>query len=114
MEKKFLEKRKHPRAPIKILVDYWSEDLFRSDYASNISGGGIFIQTTNPFPIGTILQLQLAFPAIPRLIKVTGKVIWVSDYKKGETSVPGMGIQFFDLKKEDKTFIQNLIKGFSD
>lgn len=111
MEQEFIEKRKDSRAPLKILVDYRSKDLFRSDYASNISGGGIFIQTTNPLPIGTILELQLAFPDIPRLIKITGKVLWVREYGKEEIAVPGMGIQFLDLKREDKAFIQMLVKG---
>lgn len=76
--------------------------------AVNISGGGIFVQTTNPLPVGSEVLLRLAFPKVPKLIEVLGRVIWTNEYHKGMTSIPGMGIQFLNLNEESRRFINDL------
>lgn len=108
-EKSMVEKRKHERITCQMLINYGTEDSFKSDYIANISGGGIFIQTTSPIKLGSKIMLRLAFPNIPRLIEVEGKVVWINEYIEGGTSTPGMGIQFMNLSDEDQTFVMNFI-----
>lgn len=103
------ERRRFARAPMRMLINYEIESSIRSDYTTDISGGGLFIQTTNPLPVGTTLLIQLAFPNVPRLIEATGKVVRILEWSASSDSPPGMGIQFIDLKPSDRAFIVQLL-----
>ncbi len=103
------ERRRFTRAPMRMLIQYEVESAIRSDYITDISGGGLFIQTTNPLPIGSTLLIQMAFPNVPRLIEAIGKVVRIIDLVPSSGVPPGMGIQFVDLKPSDQAFIGQLL-----
>ena len=105
------EKRKFLRLPIRVRVDYWSEETFLFEYSSNVSREGIFIQTTNPLPPSTRLRLQFSLPNVNYPFEVEGEVIWVNPYRPGEENInPGMGIQFLNLKDKSKELINHLVR----
>lgn len=102
-----VDRRGYRRHAVRLLIDYETKDSFRSDYTADISGGGLFIQTQLPLPVGTEMELKIAFPRIPRLIEVKGAVVWINEHP-ADDKPPGMGIKFIDLKAEDARFIDNL------
>ncbi|MBI3995245.1 MAG: PilZ domain-containing protein, partial [Nitrospirae bacterium] len=45
------ERRKDLRIDVNIKVDYSTKGMFVSNYVTNLSKGGVFIQTNDPLPI---------------------------------------------------------------
>ncbi|MCB0307830.1 MAG: TIGR02266 family protein [Bdellovibrionales bacterium] len=110
--KTMAEKRKHRRVPVKFKVDWKSEGTFLFEKATNISEHGIFIETQEPMPPGTMIDLQFTIPDKPKKIVVLGKVAWVNPVRATSDSNynPGMGIRFENLKEIDRDTILSLIK----
>ena len=102
-----LEKRKEPRIPIQLKVDVESpNEHYLFEYSSNLSQNGIFIQSTDPLPAGTLVNIQFSLPEAP-LIRTRGEVIWVNEDEEEE---PGMGVKFIGLKEDDRETILNCLK----
>jgi type IV pilus assembly protein PilZ len=89
------ERRRAPRAPIELKVEYRRLNTFFADYTQNISQGGTFIATDRPLPVGTQFVFALRVPGMDEPLKLEGKVVWVTlaaDASSGNP--PGMGIEF--------------------
>lgn len=89
------ERRRNPRAPIELKVEYKRLNTFFADYTKNISRGGTFIATEKPLPIGTEFVFALAVPGWAEPLRLRGKVIWTTDPHESTKGNPaGMGIEF--------------------
>ena len=108
------EKRGEPRHQVHIKVDYKTKDMFLSNYVTNISKGGVFIETKEPFPVSSEIDLALELPGAQSTIHAQGRVAWTYDIKKGGplVIVHGMGIKFTDIKPDEikalETYIEEL------
>jgi uncharacterized protein (TIGR02266 family) len=108
------DRRKDPRFDVTIRVDYSTKDIFVSNYVTNLSRGGVFIQTDHPLPIQSEIRLTFTLPDDNIKIEAKGKVTWTFDIRKGTGHVsPGMGIRFTDLSSEQRAMIENYIKKLS-
>jgi hypothetical protein len=82
--------RKHPR------VDLINEVYFQAGLQqvracwSDISEGGIFVQTMNPLPVGTQVRLKIRFEGDLTLYRAVGIV-------RHSLSSVGMGIEFTQI-----------------
>jgi len=101
------ERRQHPRAETHIVIDYATIDQFFTDYALNISIGGIFIGTEELIPEGTQLRIHFSVPDIDEFIETTGIVVHTEDGTGGKRK--GMGIKFKDLSPGAKALIDELV-----
>jgi type IV pilus assembly protein PilZ len=104
-----VERRREPRTPVNIRIDYQTVDAFFSEFASNINQGGLYIKTTRPLPPGTRLTLQFLLPNRTTPIQVEGEVVWVNE-RTTKGINPGMGIRFEELGGEVKTQINQLVR----
>lgn len=105
------DRRKYPRTPIELKVEYSKVNTFLVDYTMNISKGGTFIKTDRPFDVGTEFIFFLHVPEVKEPIRIKGKVQWVlrkEDAKSGEE--PGMGIKFIFESEEDKRKIEEIVE----
>jgi len=108
------DRRKDPRFDVNIKVDYSTKGMFVSNYVTNLSKGGVFIQTDDPLPLQSQINLTFTLPEFNIKIEAKGKVTWTYDIKKGtSTIVPGMGIKFTDLATKHKTLIEDYISKLS-
>jgi len=106
-----IEHRQDPRFDVHIRVDYASRNMFLSNYVTNLSNGGLFIQTENPLPVQSEILVTLNLPEINTVIQVKGRVAWTYDIKKGTGRIiTGMGIKFMDLSIENKSVIKDYIQ----
>jgi len=96
------DRRAHPRKEVLTLVDY-ATDKFFSDYAHNISEGGMFIGTRRALAVGTDATLALTIPESDIPIKVKGEVIW--------TGEKGMGLKFKEVDELTKGDIRYVLAG---
>ncbi len=89
------ERRRAPRAPIELKVEYKRLNTFFADYTKNISRGGTFIGTEKPLSVGTEFVFALGVPGMPDPLRLRGKVIWVTPTHEATKANPaGMGIEF--------------------
>jgi type IV pilus assembly protein PilZ len=89
------ERRRHPRGPIELKVEYKRVNTFFADFTKNISKGGTFIKTDKPLDIGTEFIFKLYVPALDRPLELRGSVQWVVTTEQAtDEDSPGMGIEF--------------------
>ena len=77
-------------------------------YSSNLSRGGIFIQTDKLVAVGTVLTVQFSLPNNPKNIRTEGRVIRTTSGSSKQK--PGMAIEFLTLRRDDEALISNFIK----
>lgn len=109
-EKKGVAKRQDDRLQHELLVAYRTVDGFITDWAVNISRGGMFINTRNPLAIGSTVRLIISLPDAAFPFDLTGKVIRVSEFDNVQNQVPGMGIEFVDVDEEKQVRIERFVE----
>ena len=109
-----VEKSKPPRRADRLqhelLVAYRTVDGFITDWAVNISRGGIFINTRNPLAVGTTVRLIISLPDTAFPFDLSGKVIRVSEFDNPSNQVPGMGIEFVDVDDEKRSRLERFVE----
>jgi uncharacterized protein (TIGR02266 family) len=68
------DKRRDPRVPLVLRVEYPGMDAVR-DVTENLSAGGLFIRTSRDIPVGTRLPLQIGFPGLLSPLEVEVEVV---------------------------------------
>jgi len=112
-----IARRVHARVTVDLEVDYKSADNFLFAYITDISAMGIFVQTNNPEPEGT--RLNLCFRTPPELggkpMELEGEVIWVNHHRPNDSSGrnPGMGIRFVDLTPQQRDEVMRMVRTFA-
>lgn len=100
------DKRRHPRIPIELRVDYPKLNAFFADYTRNISKGGTFIRTRQPLPKGTRFIFRLSVPTLESPILLEGEVAWTRE--EGEEA--GMGIRFVYEDEAARTRVERVVE----
>jgi uncharacterized protein (TIGR02266 family) len=78
-------------------------DGFFQDYIRNLSLGGIFIQTEEPLPTRTRLQVEFRLPDMSDPITAEGVVVHTFRGRATrESSLNGMGIRFAELNPSSR------------
>jgi type IV pilus assembly protein PilZ len=106
------ERREHERVAVCIEVDCRSDETFLFAYITDMSAMGIFIQTENPRPPGTLLNLRFRTQAGEKL-DVDGRVIWINQPHGADSINPGMGVQFVELTPPQRDRILELVRTFA-
>ena len=109
-EKTGIAKRQNDRLQHELLVAYRTVDGFITDWAVNISRGGMFINTRNPLALGSTVRLIISLPDAAFPFDLTGKVIRVSEFDNVQNQVPGMGIEFVDVDEEKQVRIERFVE----
>jgi uncharacterized protein (TIGR02266 family) len=103
-------KRKATRLHHDLPVAYRSVGSFLTDWATNISQGGLFINTRNPLPVGTGVRILIQLPGEPQAAAIEAKVTRVTDYDNHHNMVPGMGVEFTDLTAERRAELDRFVQ----
>jgi len=102
--------RRANRLQHELLVAYRSMDGFITDWAVNISRGGMFINTRNPLAVGTTVRLIISLPDTAFPFDLTGRVTRVAEFNNPSNQVPGMGIEFVDVDDEKRARIERFVE----
>lgn len=102
-------KRRADRLHHELLVAYRTVDGFITDWAVNISKGGIFINTRSPLPVGTTVRLIVSLPDAAFPFDLTGRVARVCEFDNPSNEAPGMGIEFVDVDEDKKNRIERFV-----
>jgi type IV pilus assembly protein PilZ len=110
------ERRRNPRAPIELKVEYKRLNTFFADYTKNLCKGGTFIRTKKPLEVGTVFVFQLTVPKANETFSIRGEVKWCK--REGEPSPPGiepdhepgMGIRFIYDSEEQRSRLETVVE----
>lgn len=103
-------KRNYPRAQLSLKVRYHAPSSTGKDgFTGTMGGGGVFIETVNPLPLGSEIVLDFALPGRSGHVQVEGMVVWVRDGFEAKDLKPGMGVQFKKVHEEDRDKILDLV-----
>ncbi len=103
-----MERRRSERAEFLVRVNYSTVDELFSEFSRDINEGGLFIETDNPRPAGTLVSMFFTLPGSDEPIETLGRVVRLSEGDAEEP--PGMGIEFDDLTAEARIRIDALIR----
>ena len=95
--------------PVSLRFRFDSETVeqFAERYASDVSRGGIFVHSRQPFAVGTQLRLDLQLLDGTPLIVGEGTVHWTREPDAAKpNTVPGMGIRFSKLNGRSQQVIE--------
>lgn len=105
------DRRRAPRAPIELKVEYKRTNAFLAEYTRNISRGGTFIRTDKPLEIGTKFQFDMSIPSLGEPLQLRGVVRWVVQPDQADESQPaGMGIEFVYSSTEEQQRITKAVE----
>jgi uncharacterized protein (TIGR02266 family) len=102
------ERRRSERYALVLPVDYSAVDAFFTEFSANINEGGMFIETNEPAPLGTVIELQFRLPGLDRPLEVSATVAWLSDGKA--ESPAGMGVEFNELSPDAREAINSVVR----
>lgn len=106
------ETRAQARVSLSFQVRYRTPDgTSREGQGGGIGGGGLFIESTVPLPVGTKLFLEFALPTSPsEWLEAKGVVAWVCPKSDQYTFSAGMGIRFTDIAPDVRTRVVDLVR----
>lgn len=104
--------RDEPRLSLVLKVRYTtSGGKTIESRAGGIGGGGLFIESIAPLPVGTDITLEFALPDSPsEWMYAKGTIAWVCPKPDHYTFSPGMGVRFTDIGLEARNRIVELVK----
>ncbi len=106
-------RRGDSRVPVNLLVrvKYEQVDEFIDHFATNISRGGIFLQSRKPYPKDTLLKFEMQLKGGQTILKGAGRVAWARlPGGEGKPKVPGMGVKFVKLDDPSKALVRKIVE----
>ena len=109
-----IERRRHPRIPVMMQVNYTNGEDFLVDYSTNLGPRGIFINTTRAIGQGEKIHVKFLLPGDERPIRVLGQVCWIR--RRGDDPagvvVPGIGVEFLHATDEAREAVAHFVDRF--
>jgi len=94
-------------APLAIILPFSSHPTARTATV-NLSAGGMYIKTREPFAVRTSFQFHLELPGDGR-VEGTALVRWVKPFSNEEYPA-GMGVEFVQISSQDQNRIRAYLK----
>ena len=102
------EKRQHPRAPLTVLLEIWTQEKHKSigkGFITNLSEGGLALETTERLKLSEKFVLSFTMPN-NWVFDIWGEIIYI---KEGVLT-RAYGIQFKTVAPETRTKIERYVK----
>lgn len=105
------EQRGQPRISLLVKVRYSTpEGQQYESRATGIGGGGLFIESSTPLPIGMELAVEFALPDRPaEWLRAKARVSWVCPKADQYTFFPGMGVRFTEISDNTRARVVELV-----
>ena len=100
-----------PRVEYELPVAYSSVAGFVTDWAVNLSRGGLYINTDKPMPVDTVVRLLVTLPGAHFPVELKGRVTRVNATGvPGSHESPGMGVEFLDVDDDKRSRIEEFVE----
>lgn len=94
------DQRNSVRVPTRLAVSFRNEGELRRDLMTNLSRGGLFVETDQPCEIGTRLLLRIDLGEGDEMLEVPTEVVSLNVAPDLRTERHGMGLRFLTLDAE--------------
>lgn len=105
-------RRRNPRAPVVLQLQYRNAGHLLVSYCTNLSRGGLFVPSHEPLPAGSRLTLELSIPGETEPAELQAEVRWVRQFDAAEGPA-GMGLRFEDVDGVLGDRIDNIVTDFT-
>ncbi|MGE3546405.1 MAG: TIGR02266 family protein [Kofleriaceae bacterium] len=105
-----MQERENDRMPFTVQVEFRTASSFLVAYSMNLSRGGMFLETEQDIPIGSITEVGLRIPGAD-VIHLVGVVAWRRGLDSPE-GPPGLGIEFQEVVPQLGVVIDRLVSTF--
>ena len=102
-------KRSSPRLGIQIPVEYQSLKAFRAGRSLDVSARGMFLRTSQVYPVGEDILVRFNLPGLARPFKAVARVVWSSATDTPQGLPAGMGVQFLDLEAQEQAAVEQYV-----
>jgi len=103
--------RRNARVHHEVMVGVSSEAGTFSGWGTNLSVGGVFVNSHHAPPIDTRVQILLQLPGHSEC-KLLGRVAWAQPSGPG-VDEPGMGIEFLEVDDETRSLVGQIVEKLS-
>ena len=104
-------RRSSIRAPLRLKVDLTDGQEKRTLLTLSLGEGGVFVETSASWPVGTTLDIFIPLPGQEKAVKVKGKVIYTVS-GEGMRQRPGMGIRFTRISEKARGLLAEYLEDF--
>ena len=108
------QRRAFPRVPLraKARMEFAEQRYFLSEWAVNLSPGGMFVRSEAPMAAGQRFHFEASLtPKGPRFEGV-GEVMWVRTDWEGNARPPGFAVRFLELEDDGRAMMLRLADVF--
>jgi uncharacterized protein (TIGR02266 family) len=99
------ERRRYPRGNFSLETRLEGPNRLLMGSSENVSVGGVFIATSEPFQLGSLVSITLRLPN-GLSVRADGVVSWIRERTSG--SHPGIGVEFLALAETDREILELL------
>ncbi len=103
--------RKSTRVHHEVMVGVSSDEGTFSGWGTNLSVGGVFVNSQHSPPVGTRVSILLQLPGHSEC-KLPGRVAWAQPSGPG-VDEPGMWIEFLDVDDETRALVGQMVEKLS-
>ena len=103
--------RRSARVHHEVMVGVSSEAGMFSGWGTNLSVGGVFVNSQHAAPVGTRVQILLQLPGHSEC-KLSGRVAWAQASGPG-VDEPGMGIEFLEVDEQTRALVGKMVEKLS-
>jgi uncharacterized protein (TIGR02266 family) len=103
--------RRNARVHHEVMVGVTSEAGTFSGWGTNLSVGGVFVNSQHAAAVGTRVQILLQLPGHSEC-KLAGRVAWSQPSGPG-VDEPGMGIEFLEVDEKTLALVGKMVEKLS-
>src|SRR5437870_12459957 len=103
--------RRNARVHHEVMVGVTSEAGTFSGWGTNLSVGGVFVNSQHAAAVGTRVQILLQLPGHGEC-KLAGRVAWAQPSGPG-VDEPGMGIEFLQIDEDTRDLVGRMVEKLS-
>jgi uncharacterized protein (TIGR02266 family) len=107
-EKTVTPTRRTTRVHHEVMVGVSSEHGAFSGWGTNLSAGGVFVNSPLAPPAGTEVNVLLQLPGHPEC-KLRGRIVWAQPSGPG-VDEPGIGVEFVDPDEPTKALVGRMVE----
>ena len=104
------QRRVSDRLQLRLWTEGRTEGRLDFHNCSNLSESGIFIETTNPYPLHEKVDIEFNLPGVHTPIRARARVVSVLDEENAGASIMGNGFTFEQLGESEANLIQTYIR----
>jgi uncharacterized protein (TIGR02266 family) len=104
------QRRAFSRVPLraKVRMEFAEQRCFLSEWAVNLSPGGMFVRSEAPMAPGQRFDFEAALTVSGPRFQGRGEVLWVRREWEGQARPPGFAVRFLELEDAGRQAIQRL------